>query len=237
MARVRAQWTRVGHDGDLAVLHCVSAYPTPPHEAQLRAIPVLADRLEVTVGYSDHVAGIDAAVAAVALGARVIEKHFTLDKNYSAFRDHQLSADPADMRALVERTQESVSFHVRQGEQRLVLFRIDSPQLLRDHARAGDLLPLDRGAGGRVLMACAGAKGRLYQQIRRDGYAMLAGDRVPGLVGISAPVWRPGRELVGALTLTMPEPRVQPSFVDELRAAAARLTRALGGADEGPGPD
>jgi sialic acid synthase SpsE len=103
VARVRAQWTRVGHDGDLAVLHCVSAYPTPPHEAQLRAIPVLADRLEVTVGYSDHVAGIDAAVAAVALGARVIEKHFTLDKNYSAFRDHQLSADPADMRALVER--------------------------------------------------------------------------------------------------------------------------------------
>lgn len=138
-----------------------------------------------------------------------------------------------EMRALVERTQESVSFHVRQGEQRLVLFRIDSPQLLRDHARAGDLLPLDRGAGGRVLMACAGAKGRLYEQIRRDGYAMLAGDRIPGLAGISAPVWRPGRELVGALTLTAPEQRVQPSFVDELRASAARLTRALGGAEEG----
>ena len=138
-----------------------------------------------------------------------------------------------EMRALVERTQESVSFHVRQGEQRLVLFRIDSPQLLRDHARAGDLLPLDRGAGGRVLMACAGAKGRLYEQIRRNGYAMLAGDRIPGLAGISAPVWRPGRELVGALTLTAPEQRVQPSFVDELRASAARLTQALGGAEEG----
>ena len=136
-----------------------------------------------------------------------------------------------EMRALVQRTQESVAFHVRQGEQRLVLFRVDSPQLLRDHVRAGDLLPLDRGAGGRVLMACAGARGRLYDRIRRDGYLMVAGDRVPGLVGISAPVWRSGHELVGALTLTAPEARVRPAFVTQLRASAARLTQALGGAD------
>jgi DNA-binding IclR family transcriptional regulator len=135
-----------------------------------------------------------------------------------------------EMRALVDRTQESVAFHVAQGEHRLVLFRVDSPQLLRDHARAGDLLPLDRGAGGRVLMACTGAKGRLYDQVRRDGYVMVTGDRIPGLAGISAPVWRSGGDLAGALTLTAPEQRVQPAFVDELRASAARLTRALGGA-------
>ena len=49
-----------------------------------------------------------------------------------------------EMRALVERTQESVAFHVRQGDQRLVLLRVDSPHLLRDHVRAGDVLPLDR---------------------------------------------------------------------------------------------
>ena len=134
-----------------------------------------------------------------------------------------------EMRALVERTQESVALHVPQGDQRLVLFRVDSPQLLRDHVRAGDLLPLDRGAGGRVLMAFSGARGRLYDQVRRDGYLMVTGDRVPGLVGISAPVWRVGDGLVGALTLTAPESRVQPSLVDELRASAARLTRALGG--------
>ncbi len=134
-----------------------------------------------------------------------------------------------EMRELVARTQESVAFHVRQGEQRLVLLRVDSPQLLRDHVRAGDVLPLDRGAGGRVLMACAGAPGRLHDQVRRDGYVMVTGDRIPGLVGISAPVWRTGTELAGALTLTAPEIRVQPSFVDELRASAARLTQALGG--------
>ena len=122
-----------------------------------------------------------------------------------------------------------MAFHVRQGEQRLVLFRVDSPQLLRDHARAGDLLPLKRGAGGRVLMAFGGAKGRLAEQVRRDGYVMVTGDRIPGLCGISAPVWNSAQELVGALTLTAPEHRLQPSFIDELRQSAARLTDALGG--------
>jgi DNA-binding IclR family transcriptional regulator len=133
------------------------------------------------------------------------------------------------MRELVDRTQESVAFHVRQGDQRLVLFRVDSPQLLRDHVRAGDVLPLDRGAGGRVLMAFAGAKGEVYDQVRREGHALLVGDRVPGLVGVSAPVWNVGHELVGALTLTAPEQRNRASFVDEVKGAAARLTHQLGG--------
>ena len=140
-----------------------------------------------------------------------------------------------EMRALVQRTNESVAFHVRQGDQRLVLFRVDSPQLLRDHVRTGDVLPLDRGAGGRVLTAYAGAKGKLCDQVRRDGYVMLSGDRVPGLVGISAPVWNAAREVVRTLTLTAPEQRVQPSFIDELRRSAATLTEALGGAAPGQG--
>lgn len=134
-----------------------------------------------------------------------------------------------EMRELVNRTQESVAFHVRQGQQRLVLFRVDSPQLLRDHVRAGDLLPLDRGAGGRILMAYAGEKGRLYDQARQDGYVMVSGDRIPGLVGISAPVWNSAQEVAGALTLTAPEQRVQPFFVDALRQSARRLTELLGG--------
>jgi len=141
-----------------------------------------------------------------------------------------------EMRALVELTNESVAFHVRQGEQRLVLFRVDSPQLLRDHVQVGDLLPLDRGAGGRVLSAYAGAKGKLYDQVRRDGYVMVVGDRIPGLVGISAPVWDEAGEVVGALTLTAPEQRMQASFVDDLRRSAANLTKVLGGTLSGP-PD
>lgn len=133
-----------------------------------------------------------------------------------------------EMRALVARTGESVSFHVRQGEQRLCLFRVDSPQLLRDHTRAGDLLPLERGAGGRVLLAFAGAAGHLYEQVRREGWLMITGDRVPGLAGVSAPVWNAVGELVGALTLTVPEPRWQPEFGPALRESASRLCAALG---------
>lgn len=133
-----------------------------------------------------------------------------------------------EMRVLVERTQESVAFHVRQGDQRLVLLRVDSPKLLRDHVRAGDLLPMNRGAGGRVLMAYAGAKGRIYDQVRTDGYVMLSSDRIPGLVGISAPVWNADGQMVGALTLTAPEQRVKAHFVNELRASASRVSALLG---------
>lgn len=131
------------------------------------------------------------------------------------------------MKALVAKTGESVAFHVQQGQQRLCLFRVDSPQLLRDHVRAGDVLPLDRGAGGRVLMAFGGAKGRLYEQIRKDGYAHTTGDRIAGLVGVSAPVWKARHQLLGALTLTVPETRFQPQFIDDLRAAATELSQKL----------
>ena len=89
---------------------------------------------------------------------------------------------------------------------------MDSPQVVRDHIRAGDLLPLNRGAGGRVLMAFAGAKGAVYERIRRDGVAVLSGDRVAELTGISAPVFGPGGALAGALTLTMPTSRMNDAY-------------------------
>lgn len=86
----------------LAVLHCVSLYPTPAEKANLLAISTLRSAFDVTVGYSDHTLGIEAAIAAVALGARIVEKHFTLDKTRTTFRDHALSADPRDMKELAE---------------------------------------------------------------------------------------------------------------------------------------
>lgn len=91
-----------GAAGRLAFLHCVAAYPAPATELNLRAIPALAAALDCPIGWSDHTLSGDACLAAAALGARIIEKHFTLDKNFSAFRDHQLSADPAEMRRLVD---------------------------------------------------------------------------------------------------------------------------------------
>lgn len=133
-----------------------------------------------------------------------------------------------EMHKLVQKTQESVSFHVRQADKRLVLFRVDSPQLLRDHTRRGDLVPLDQGAGGRVLMAFSGAPGPLYDQIRRDGYALIHGDRVQGVSGVSAPVFNARGELVGALTLSGPEQRIKAEFITEVRQSALRLSQALG---------
>ncbi|HEB72567.1 MAG TPA: hypothetical protein ENI77_08095, partial [Nitrospirae bacterium] len=92
--------------GLLAILHCVSAYPAPPEQANLSAIQSLKTRFGVETGYSDHTIGITAAIAAVAMGARIIEKHFTLANDYSDFRDHQLSADPGTMTELVERVRQ-----------------------------------------------------------------------------------------------------------------------------------
>ncbi len=91
---------------EIAVLHCVSNYPVAAENANLGAIESLKLR-GLTVGYSDHTLGIEAAVLSTALGARIIEKHFTLDKNYSTFRDHSLSADPGEMAQLVRRIREA----------------------------------------------------------------------------------------------------------------------------------
>jgi DNA-binding IclR family transcriptional regulator len=132
------------------------------------------------------------------------------------------------LRELVAQTQESASFYVRQGEQRLCLHRVDSPQPLRDHIRAGDVLPLARGAGGRVLLAFAGAQGAAFEAIRQAGVAVLSGDRVADLTGISAPVFGAKGELAGALTLTLPTARLQPAFAPAVQNAAQRLSQRLG---------
>lgn len=102
-ARIHGHWAAAGVSPGLALLHCVAAYPAPRDQANLAAIPVLKARFpDAVIGYSDHTLGIDVATLAVAAGARIVEKHFTLDKQYSAYRDHQLSADPDEFRRLVE---------------------------------------------------------------------------------------------------------------------------------------
>lgn len=84
---------------DITVLHCVSLYPTPPEQANLLAIRTLAGALDLPVGYSDHTTGIEACLAAVALGATVIEKHFVLDRSRKG-PDVKLSATPEELAEL-----------------------------------------------------------------------------------------------------------------------------------------
>lgn len=91
---------RGGLDG-VTVLHCTSAYPAPDGALNLRAMVSMAADLGVPVGYSDHSLGIEAALAAVALGATVIEKHVTLDRALPG-PDHSASLEPAEFRAMVE---------------------------------------------------------------------------------------------------------------------------------------
>jgi N-acetylneuraminate synthase len=91
---------REAGSGPVTVLHCVTRYPTPPEEAHLRAMHVLRHALGVPIGYSDHTEGIEAPVIAVAAGACVIEKHFTLDRDLPG-PDHKASLEPGELAEMV----------------------------------------------------------------------------------------------------------------------------------------
>jgi N,N'-diacetyllegionaminate synthase len=84
----------------ITVLHCTTEYPAPMAEVNLRAMLTIRDAFGVAVGYSDHTRGIEVAIAAVALGASVIEKHFTLDRNLPG-PDHKASLEPDELKAMV----------------------------------------------------------------------------------------------------------------------------------------
>jgi N-acetylneuraminate synthase len=86
---------------ELVLLHCVSNYPADPAEMNLRAMNTMREEFAVPVGFSDHSDGIEICLAAVALGAAVIEKHFTLDRNMPG-PDHRASLEPAELESLVK---------------------------------------------------------------------------------------------------------------------------------------
>ncbi len=144
------------------------------------------------------------------------------------------------LRELVAGTGESAAYHVRQGEARLCLYRVDSPHPIRDHVKAGDLLPMDRGTGARVLMAFdpdpARSRGphhrNLLARIRAQGFYATSGDRLSGVAGISAPVFHcdsQGRAtLAAALTLTMPAARYRDKYIKSVLSSARQLSSLLG---------
>jgi N,N'-diacetyllegionaminate synthase len=97
---------RENGDPALALLHCVSRYPAPEDGINLRAIETLREVFNCAVGYSDHTEGIGAAAASVALGAAIIEKHYTLDKKLPG-PDQAMSADPGEITQLVRAVREA----------------------------------------------------------------------------------------------------------------------------------
>lgn len=92
---------RAHGSGPLALLHCLSIYPSPPEMVHLRMIDTWHRAFGVPVGYSDHTLGTAVPLAAVALGACILEKHFTIDRGLEGW-DHAISADPAELRSMVD---------------------------------------------------------------------------------------------------------------------------------------
>jgi DNA-binding IclR family transcriptional regulator len=138
------------------------------------------------------------------------------------------------MHELADQTGESVSFYSRHGDVRVCLHRVDSQHAVRDHVREGDVLPLDRGSGGQILRAFSGAKGKLYETIRKEHCYASVGERDTETAGISVPIFGSGQLLLGALTLAGPRSRIDETFIANARAlllrVAARATSELGGA-------
>jgi N-acetylneuraminate synthase len=84
----------------VTLLHCTTAYPTPPGDANLNAMATMRDKFAIPVGYSDHTEGIAVSVAASALGATIVEKHITLDRGLPG-PDHRASIEPDELKAMV----------------------------------------------------------------------------------------------------------------------------------------
>lgn len=137
------------------------------------------------------------------------------------------------MRNLSEASGESVAFYVRENDRRVCLFRVDSKRAIRYHVREGDVLPLEKGSGGRVLLAFANTPGQPYEDVRRDYYYISHGDRESEIAGVAVPVFEAHGHLAGALTLAGPVTRFDRAVAERMRVplliAAARATLDLGG--------
>jgi N-acetylneuraminate synthase/N,N'-diacetyllegionaminate synthase len=92
---------RQNGNSEVALFHCVSHYPTELEHVNLKTIPYMRDVFQVPVGISDHTLGVEVPIASIAIGSKMIEKHFTLDKNLPG-PDHQLSADPKEFKIMME---------------------------------------------------------------------------------------------------------------------------------------
>jgi DNA-binding IclR family transcriptional regulator len=134
---------------------------------------------------------------------------------------------------LVDQTGESAAVYVREGQERLCLFRHDSHQSIRHSARVGDLMPLELGAPGRVILAFTGKTGTVYDEIRQKGFYATFGERDPQVASLAVPIFRDGTNLFGSLALTGPPARFTEEAInrnlENLQMAARRLSAAMGG--------
>ncbi|MBF0423212.1 MAG: N-acetylneuraminate synthase [Magnetococcales bacterium] len=129
------------------LLHCTTAYPTPMNQVNLRAMRGLKQRFSLPVGYSDHTEGITVPLAAAAMGARVIEKHFTLDRTLEG-PDHRASLEPRELEAMIREIRQ-IELAMGDGVKRAQVTELDNARVARKslHAAipvaAGELFTVD----------------------------------------------------------------------------------------------
>lgn len=151
---------------------------------------------------------------------------------------YQADMHPAEvvmpmLRQLTAETSESAALYVVAGDRRLCAYRCRSPRAVADNVQQGELLPLDRGAGGHVLLAFTGQHGDRFDLIRKHKIAVTLGDRDKETAAIACPVFGPGDKLEGALSISGPLSRFTPQavtfFSTHLIDAARQLSLLLGG--------
>lgn len=129
------------HRSKITVLHCTTSYPAPMSDVNLRAMQSIQNKFKVAVGYSDHSLGVEIPIAAVALGATVIEKHFTIDRNLLG-PDHKASLEPAELKFMIDGIR-NVEKALGDGVKRLMPSEIPNLPIARKSIVASQ--PIDAG--------------------------------------------------------------------------------------------
>lgn len=141
---IAAQKLTFGKGNLVAMLHCVSSYPTPPSELNLKVIRTLSEQFGVRTGYSGHELGVLPTLLAVAIGATVVERHFTRDKGQEGF-DHHMSLSPAELEELVQGIRE-VELMLGHGRKEI----LESEQVARAKYRLSMVASRDLNAGEKL---------------------------------------------------------------------------------------
>lgn len=165
----------------VTLLHCNSAYPTPAGDANLRAMWTLADATECRVGFSDHTEGIEVSLAAVAMGAVVVEKHFTLDKTLLG-PDHAMSLSPDELLHWVKSIRK-VESALGTGEKRVT--ESEAPNVDRVRRKLVARRPIERGE---IFSPENLAAKRAEATLGAEKWDEVIGRRAPCAFGIDDPI-------------------------------------------------
>lgn len=151
---------------------------------------------------------------------------------YQAQFDVNAIVEPQLME-LSKATGESASFYVYENSVRSCLMRVEGPRGIQRHVRSGELLPLNKGSAGRVILAALGETGASYDAIRRTGYSVTEGERSVGAASISAAVYGVRRAVLGSVCVSGPAERLTQeqleSFAPIITQTAAHISWQLGG--------